>query len=73
MKEESIELDGVVIEALPNSMFKVKLKDDKIDRIILAHISGKIRKNLIRIIPGDEVVIQMSMYDLTKGRIVTRK
>ena len=73
MKEEGIELDGVVIEALPNSFFRVKLNDEKFSNTILAHISGKIRKNLIKILPGDEVVVQLSVYDFTRGRIIKRK
>lgn len=73
MKEEGIELDGVVTEALPNSFFRVKINDEKFNSTILAHISGKIRKNLIKILPGDEVIVQLSVYDFTKGRIVKRK
>ena len=65
-KEEKIELEGKVIESLPNTMFKVKLEND---HVILAHISGKIRKNYIKILPGDKVKVEMSTYDLTKGRI----
>jgi translation initiation factor IF-1 len=68
-KEDKIELEGKVIESLPNTMFKVKLEND---HVILAHISGKIRKNYIKILPGDKVKVEMSTYDLTKGRITFR-
>ena len=68
-KEDSIELKGVVVEALRNATFKVKLPND---HIILAHLSGKLRTNFIRIVPGDEVTVEMSPYDLTKGRITWR-
>ncbi len=68
-KADMIELEGTVVEALPNAMFKVKLEGD---HIILAHISGKLRMNYIRILPGDKVVVEMSPYDLTKGRITWR-
>lgn len=68
-KEEAIEMRGVVIEALANSMFRVKLKDDY---MILAYPSGKIRKYFIRILPGDVVTVNLSPYDLSKGRITYR-
>ena len=68
-KEAAIELDGVVIEPLPNAMFTVELANG---HRILAHISGKIRTNYIRILPGDKVTVEMSPYDLTKGRITWR-
>lgn len=68
-KEDVIELEGVVEEALPNVMFRVKLPND---HIILAHVSGKLRMNYIRIVPGDKVTVEMSPYDLTKGRITWR-
>lgn len=68
-KEDMLEVEGVVIEALPNAMFKVEL-DNK--HQILAHISGKLRMNFIRILPGDKVTVEMSPYDLTKGRIIWR-
>lgn len=68
-KEDAIELEGTVIEALPNAMFKVELENG---HQILAHISGKLRMNFIRILPGDKVTIEMSPYDLTKGRITWR-
>ncbi|WXR60492.1 translation initiation factor IF-1 [Peptostreptococcaceae bacterium AGR-M142] len=69
-KKDVIELEGVVVESLPNAMFKVKLEND---HEILAHISGKLRMNFIRILPGDKVTVEMSPYDLTKGRIIWRK
>ena len=68
-KEKAIELEGTVVEPLPNAMFKVKLEND---HVILAHISGKMRKYYIRILPGDKVKLEMSPYDLTKGRITYR-
>ena len=68
-KEDNIELDGLVIETLPNTTFKVKLEND---HVITAHISGKMRKNYIRILTGDKVKVEMSPYDLTKGRITFR-
>ena len=64
-KEDNIELEGLVVETLPNTTFKVKLEND---HIITAHISGKMRKNYIRILTGDKVKVEMSPYDLTKGR-----
>jgi translation initiation factor IF-1 len=69
-KKDVIELEGTVVEALPNAMFKVKLENE---HIVLAHISGKLRMNFIRILPGDKVTIEMSPYDLTRGRIIWRK
>ena len=68
-KEEQIELEGVVLETLPNTMFRVKLDND---HIITAHISGKMRKFYIRILTGDRVKVEMSPYDLSKGRIAFR-
>jgi translation initiation factor IF-1 len=68
-KDDVIEVEGKVVEKLPNAMFQVKLENG---HTILAHISGKLRMNFIRIIPGDKVLIEMSPYDLTKGRIVWR-
>jgi len=68
-KEDVIEVEGTVREALPNAQFKVELPNG---HIILAHISGKLRMNFIRILPGDKVKIEMSPYDLTKGRITWR-
>lgn len=69
-KEEPIEVEGVVIEPLPNAMFRVKL--DTNDAIVLAHISGKMRMHYIRILPGDKVTVELSPYDLTRGRITYR-
>lgn len=68
-KEDSIELDGEVIDTLPNTLFKVKLEND---HVVIAHISGKMRKNYIRILTGDKVKVEMSPYDLSKGRITYR-
>ena len=68
-KEDNIELEGLVVETLPNTTFKVKLEND---HIITAHISGKMRKNYIRILTGDKVKVEMSPYDLTNGRITFR-
>lgn len=68
-KNDAIEVDGTVVEALPNAMFRVKLEND---HEVLAHISGKMRKFYIRIIPGDKVKLEMSPYDLTRGRITYR-
>ena len=66
MAKDVIEVEGLVVENLPNAMFKVELENG---HIILAHVSGKIRMNYIRILPGDKVTVEMSPYDLTKGRI----
>lgn len=68
-KQDMIEIEGTVVEALPNTMFKVELENG---HQILAHISGKLRMNFIRILPGDKVTVEMSPYDLTKGRITWR-
>ncbi len=68
-KDDVIEVEGTVLEKLPNAMFQVQLENG---HKILAHISGKLRMNFIRIIPGDKVRIEMSPYDLTKGRIIWR-
>tara|TARA_B100001540_G_C15478033_1_gene493261 strand:+ start:364 stop:582 length:219 start_codon:yes stop_codon:yes gene_type:complete len=68
-KEGSIEFQGVVLELLPNAMFKVKLEND---HEVLAHSSGKMRKNRIRVLAGDKVTVEMTPYDLTKGRITFR-
>ena len=68
-KEEAIEVEGVVVEPLPNAMFRVKLDND---HVVLAHISGKMRMHYIKILPGDKVKVEMSPYDLTKGRITFR-
>lgn len=69
-KEDVIEVEGIVIEPLPNAMFKVELENG---HQILAHVSGKLRMHFIRILTGDKVVIQLSPYDLTRGRITYRK
>ena len=68
-KDDVIEVEGKVIETLPNAMFKVELENG---HEILAHVSGKIRMNYIRILPGDKVTIELSPYDLTRGRITYR-
>lgn len=68
-KEQAIEVEGTVIEPLPNAMFRVELKTG---HKVLAHISGKMRMNYIRILPGDRVKLEMSPYDLTRGRITYR-
>lgn len=68
-KEDVIEVEGTVVEALPNAMFQVELENG---HKILAHISGKLRMNFIRILPGDKVTIELSPYDLTRGRITWR-
>jgi translation initiation factor IF-1 len=68
-KEDIIEIQGTVSETLPNAMFRVKLDNG---HIILAHISGKMRMHFIRILPGDKVTVEMSPYDLTRGRITYR-
>ena len=68
-KQDNIEIEGTVVEAIPNAAFKVELENGK---VILAHISGKLRMNYIRILPGDKVTVELSPYDLTKGRITWR-
>lgn len=68
-KEEAIEVEGVIQEALPNAMFRVELENG---HNILGHISGKMRKHYIRILPGDKVKVELSPYDLTRGRITFR-
>ncbi len=68
-KEENIEVQGTVLEALPNAMFKVELENGQ---VILAYISGKMRMHYIKILPGDKVMVELSPYDLTKGRITYR-
>lgn len=68
-KVDVIEIEGTVVEKLPNTMFRVKLEND---HEVLAHISGKLRMNFIRILPGDKVTLEMSPYDLSKGRIIWR-
>lgn len=69
-KEEKLQVDGEVLESLPNAMFKVRLEND---HEIIAHISGKMRMHYIRILPGDRVTVDISPYDLTKGRITYRQ
>lgn len=68
-KEEAIEVQATVLETLPNAMFKVELENK---HQVLAHISGRMRKNFIKILPGDKVLVELSPYDLTRGRIVYR-
>jgi translation initiation factor IF-1 len=68
-KEEAIEVEGIVTEPLPNAMFRVELENG---HTVLAHISGKMRKYFIRILPGDKVTVELSPYDLTRGRITYR-
>jgi translation initiation factor IF-1 len=69
LKEELIETEGKIIETLPNAMFKVELENG---HVVLAHVSGKMRMNFIRILPGDKVKLELSPYDLTRGRITFR-
>ncbi len=68
-KQDVIEVEGKVLEAVPNAMFKVELENG---HVVLAHVSGKIRMNFIRILPGDKVTIELTPYDLTRGRITYR-
>ncbi len=68
-KDETIAAEGVVVESLPNAMFRVKLEND---HVILAHISGKMRMHFIKILPGDRVTVELSVYDLSRGRITYR-
>ncbi|AEE14165.1 Translation initiation factor IF-1 [Thermodesulfobium narugense DSM 14796] len=68
-KEEAIEVEGVILEALPNAMFRVELETG---HVILAYVSGKMRMNFIKIVPGDRVKVELSPYDLTRGRIIYR-
>jgi len=68
-KEDAIRVEATVVESLPNAMFRVKLENG---HLILAHVSGKMRMNFIRILPGDRVTVEMSQYDLSRGRIVMR-
>jgi len=69
-KNDVIKVEGKVVEALPNAVFKVELENG---HSVMAHISGKMRKNFIRLVPGDTVVLELSIYDLKKGRIIYRK
>jgi translation initiation factor IF-1 len=68
-KEEAIKVEGVVLETLPNAMFKVELENK---HLVLAHISGKMRMHFIKILPGDKVTVELSPYDLSRGRITYR-
>jgi translation initiation factor IF-1 len=68
-KEDSIEVQGTIVETLPNAMFRVELENRK---VILAYVSGKMRMHFIKILPGDKVLVELSPYDLTKGRITYR-
>jgi translation initiation factor IF-1 len=68
-KQDAIEVEGTIVEALPNAMFQVKLENG---HTILAHISGKIRMNFIKILPGDKVTVELTPYDLNRGRITYR-
>lgn len=68
-KEDNIEVQGTIIETLPNAMFRVELENNQ---VILAYVSGKMRMNFIKILPGDKVLMELSPYDLTKGRITYR-
>ena len=68
-KEDAIEVQATVLETLPNAMFKVELENK---HKVLAHISGRMRKNFIKILPGDKVIVELSPYDLTRGRIIYR-
>ncbi len=68
-KEEPISVEGTVVEALPNAMFRVALENK---HVVLAHVSGKMRMHFIRILPGDKVTVELSPYDLTRGRIIYR-
>ncbi|MBI2095616.1 MAG: translation initiation factor IF-1 [Candidatus Omnitrophica bacterium] len=68
-KEEAVQVEGTVVESLPNAMFRVELVNQ---HKVLAHVSGKMRMNFIRILPGDKVMLELSPYDLTRGRIIYR-
>jgi len=70
MKEQAVEAEGTVAEPLPNAMFRVKLENG---HEVMAHVAGKMRKHFIRIVPGDQVVVEVSPYDLNRGRIVYRE
>lgn len=71
-KQDAIRVEGIVKDALPNAMFKVEIVIGDKKHMVLAHVSGKMRMNFIRILPGDKVTVEISPYDLTRGRIVTR-
>lgn len=68
-KETGIEVEGVIVEALPNAMFRVEIQVGEQKKLVLAHVSGKMRQNYIRILPGDRVLVELSPYDLERGRI----
>ena len=68
-KEEAVQVEGTVVESLPNAMFRVELTNQ---HLVMAHVSGKMRMNFIRILPGDKVMLELSPYDLTRGRIIYR-
>jgi len=68
-KEDNIEMEGNIVETLPNTMFRVKLQNG---HMVIAHICGKMRKNYIRLLTGDTVIVELTPYDLTKGRIIYR-
>lgn len=68
-KEEAVQVEGTIVESLPNAMFRVELANQ---HKVLAHVSGKMRMNFIRILPGDKVMLELSPYDLTRGRIIYR-
>lgn len=68
-KEDAVQVEGSVVESLPNAMFRVELPNH---HLVLAHVSGKMRMNFIRILPGDKVMLELSPYDLTRGRIIYR-
>lgn len=68
-KEDAFEVTGTIVETLPNAMFRVTLENK---HMVLAHVSGKMRKNFIRILPGDKVLVELSPYDLSRGRIIYR-
>ena len=68
-KEAGIEVEGVIVEALPNAMFRVEIPVGELKKLVLAHVSGKVRQNYIRILPGDKVLVELSPYDLERGRI----
>ena len=71
-KQDAIEVEATVLAALPNAMFRLKLNSAQGEHEVLGHVSGKMRQNYIRILPGDRVTVQLSPYDLTRGRIVFR-
>ena len=72
-KEEALEVDGVVTQALANTRFRVQIQIGETKTVVTAHVAGRMRKNFIRIVPGDKVKVELSPYDLTKGRITFRE